>query len=521
MFARWKTFHRELNSSSPMPQASQTPQLSKEYVYAGGKLIATEEPGIASSATFIKADTTTQGNWKNTYGSEGYNIINDAVSYPAYAQVTPSSNLLAVWSASTSDARALQKVASTTDRLAACWYQSSYFTIDVNLTDGQAHQIALYNLDWDGSNQRSQQIDILNATTNAVLDSRSVTSFSTGKYMVWHISGHVTIKITRTGIWNSVIGGIFFDSTSTNLALNRTASQSSDYPAPGYTADKAVNGNLTDVMHTQLESQPWWQVDLGSVQMLNSIKLWNRVDCCQERLSNFYVFVSNTPFQYTTVTQTQSQAGVASYYTAGQAGASVNISMNPNQTGRYVRVQLAGSNFLSLAEVQVWGGPAPNRTNVALSASGSVASASSQYNASFPATAAINGDRFNLYQPDNTYNAWHSYGLAPKPDWLQVDFNGSKTIDEIDVVTLQDNYTNPINPTEATTFTLYGLTAFEVQYWNGTSWLTVPGGSVTGNNKVWRKFTFAAMTTSKVRVLISTTADGYSRVMELEAWGVN
>ncbi len=33
------------------------------------------------------------------------------------------------------------------------------------------------------------------------------------------------------------------------------------------------------------------------------------------------------------------------------------------------------------------------------------------------------------------------------PDWVQVDFGTSKTIDEIDVFTLQDNYAGPGEPT--------------------------------------------------------------------------
>ncbi len=112
----------------------------------------------------------------------------------------------------------------------------------------------------------------------------------------------------------------------------------------------------------------------------------------------------------------------------------------------------------------------------------------------------------------------HTAFGAPKPDWVQVEFNNAKTIDEIDVVTVQDNFANPLVPTEAMTFTQYGITAFEVQYWNGSSWSTVPGGSVTGNNQVWRKFNFAPVTTSKVRVLVSATADPHTRITELEAW---
>jgi len=77
---------------------------------------------------------------------------------------------------------------------------------------------------------------------------------------------------------------------------------------------------------------------------------------------------------------------------------------------------------------------------------------------------------------------------------------------------------HPVNPTEETTFTLYGLTSFQVQYWDGAAWVTLPGGSVTDNDRVLRKFTFPAVTTSKIKVLVHATKDSYSRIMEVEAW---
>jgi RHS repeat-associated protein len=105
------------------------------------------------------------------------------------------------------------------------------------------------------------------------------------------------------------------------------------------------------------------------------------------------------------------------------------------------------------------------------------------------------------------------------PDWIQVNFNGNKTIDEIDVFTLQDNYSNPSEPTESMTFSLYGLVNFQVQYWNGLGWVTVSGGSITGNNKVWKKINFSQITTSKIRVNVTSALANYSRVTEVEAWG--
>jgi hypothetical protein len=74
-----------------------------------------------SSAHFIKTDTTTQGNWKGTYGAEGYQIVGDSVSYPSYAQVTAGMSTF-TWEASSSSVRALQKASSSTERIASCWY---------------------------------------------------------------------------------------------------------------------------------------------------------------------------------------------------------------------------------------------------------------------------------------------------------------------------------------------------------------------------------------------------------------
>src|SRR5688500_2599803 len=116
---------------------------------------------------------------------------------------------------------------------------------------------------------------------------------------------------------------------------------------------------------------------------------------------------------------------------------------------------------------------------------------------------------------------WNDATENQVPDWIQVDFAGSKTIDEISVFSLHDNYTQENTPTETQTFTLYGLLAFDVQYWNGSTWVTIPGGSVTGNNKVWRKFTFSPITTNRIRVFINTVPDAWSRVVEIQAFGTS
>ncbi|MEP6568353.1 MAG: discoidin domain-containing protein [Acidobacteriota bacterium] len=110
----------------------------------------------------------------------------------------------------------------------------------------------------------------------------------------------------------------------------------------------------------------------------------------------------------------------------------------------------------------------------------------------------------------------------PLPSWLQVKFTKSRMIDEITVVTIQDpGLEKAIDPTDTQTFERFGATAFDVQYWTGTDWQTVPGGSITGNNLVVRKINFPPLTTTMIRVVVNGVAppDKVARLVEVEACG--
>src|SRR5262249_45004693 len=53
--------------------------------------------GGGPSAMFVSIDTTTQGSWQGVYGFDGYNVINDAITYPTYAQLTPNGQFGYIW----------------------------------------------------------------------------------------------------------------------------------------------------------------------------------------------------------------------------------------------------------------------------------------------------------------------------------------------------------------------------------------------------------------------------------------
>jgi hypothetical protein len=162
---------------------------------------------------------------------------------------------------------------------------------------------------------------------------------------------------------------------------------------------------------------------------------------------------------------------------------------------------------------------APTRTNVAVSLAGATATAqnytpdSAYPGQHFQPAYANDGVRFTTTIGDHYWRDEH--GL---PSWLQIDFNGTKTIDEIDVYTMADNYATQADPSSTQTFSNYGTTAYNVQYWTGSAWATVSGGSITGNNLVWKKLNFTAITTSKIRVVANAAVDGVTRIVEVEAW---
>lgn len=151
-------------------------------------------------------------------------------------------------------------------------------------------------------------------------------------------------------------------SPDSNLALGKPAAQSStlaDYATTGAAA--AVDGNTDgkffngSVTHTNLDPHPWWQVDLLASVPLQSIAIWNRTDCCGDRLRDYWVFVSDTPFGPTDTPATL--RGRGGTWSSHQVDAPLPFTRIPaaGARGRYVRVQLNGAGFLSLAEVQVSG----------------------------------------------------------------------------------------------------------------------------------------------------------------------
>src|SRR5262249_42902656 len=134
------------------------------------------------------------------------------------------------------------------------------------------------------------------------------------------------------------------------------------------------------------------------------------------------------------------------------------LAPSTSYTYTVVAFDAAANNSSPSAALQVTTASASSAVNVAAQANGGVATASSSFNASYGPSGANNGDRRGLNWGNG--GGWNDATGGSFPDWLQIDFNGTKTINEVDVFSVQDNYTAPNDPTPAMTFSLYGLTDF-------------------------------------------------------------
>ena len=219
-----------------------------------------------------------------------------------------------------------------------------------------------------------------------------------------------------------------------NLALNKTATASSTENA-GFPAANAVDGNAGTRWSSAFSDPQWLEVDLGSSQAICQVTLqWETAYA-----TAFQIQTSADGTNWTTIYST----------TTGTGGTQ---TLNVSGTGRYIRMYgtaRATQYGYSLWEFSVYGtgsgggGGTCGTTNLALN---KTATASSTENASFPASAAVDG---------NAGTRWSS--AFSDPQWLEVDLGSSQAICQV-TLTWENAY----------------ATAFQIQTSaDGTNWTTI------------------------------------------------
>lgn len=147
--------------------------------------------------------------------------------------------------------------------------------------------------------------------------------------------------------------------TEDGMQLGKPTTQSSTMNS-GY-AKRAVDGNTdpnfagNSCTQTNVETNPWWVVDLEKTASISKVQLFNRADCCGDKIRNLEVRVgavepTGTEFSGNPACGTTHWADAPE-----QGGSSISIDCD-EAIGRYVVVDLPGDNKqLTLCEVRISG----------------------------------------------------------------------------------------------------------------------------------------------------------------------
>ncbi|MEM8899195.1 MAG: discoidin domain-containing protein, partial [Bacteroidota bacterium] len=147
--------------------------------------------------------------------------------------------------------------------------------------------------------------------------------------------------------------------TQTNMALGGTASMSSTYN--DYVPESLNDGIKDDdnnLAHTAWTNpNEWMEIDLGADFLIGGVRIWNRTDCCSERLTGAYLLVSDQPFS----TSMDFQAALANATFSMKLDdqeLQETADIKVGQFGRYVRLQNPGDKpggwVLNIKELEVF-----------------------------------------------------------------------------------------------------------------------------------------------------------------------
>jgi len=133
-------------------------------------------------------------------------------------------------------------------------------------------------------------------------------------------------------------------------AMRRTSATTGARVRPEEDAAGAVDGvkNGKWGFHTLNEPSPWWQVDLGEPTALDRVVLYNRCDQCGARNARILVLASDDA---RTWKQLYQHDGTVFY---GHRDGKPMVAKLGGARARYLRLQLPGTSYFHLDEVEIY-----------------------------------------------------------------------------------------------------------------------------------------------------------------------
>ena len=159
-----------------------------------------------------------------------------------------------------------------------------------------------------------------------------------------------------TGLWSFIPFGV-----AAAPPWNPVGNPAQSSTAAGGIAARALDGNRNghypsgSVTHTaDGDPYPWWYMDIGLHRNIDMITIFNRTDCCSGRLAGAKIFVSNSPFKYSSPAATEANPEVSTYTFPDSAAGQAQINIPVGRLGRFIRIQhTSPGKILSIAEVAI------------------------------------------------------------------------------------------------------------------------------------------------------------------------
>jgi len=396
------------------PYPSQNYSINRSARYVRIQLSGADELALAEVQVFSKVKTLTLAGavgsiqWESSANNTDWTPIAGATTTTYYAPTTTAGTFYyrAVVS---NGACSLATTAATVivNPVPVAGTISGPASVCINATTGRTLTLANYTgtIQWQSSTTLTGTYTNIAGATSATYDVVTTTAGTT-YYRAVVTSGvcssstseayGVTINTalaagTISGAGSVCMGG----GIETNIAIGQPTSQSST--TNGGFSSRAVDGNTNgsflanSVTHTASGTNNWWEVDLQGITHISSITLWNRTDCCSDRLDNFYIITSELPFASQDLSTTLNDPNVSSIYVQIVPNPSGNYAIN--RSARYVRIQLSGAGILSLAEVQVF---SKVKTLTLAGAVGSIQWESSANNTDWTPIAGARASTYNV-----------------------------------------------------------------------------------------------------------------------------
>ena len=137
------------------------------------------------------------------------------------------------------------------------------------------------------------------------------------------------------------------------------ASSSSEFRSiygPEYAIDGEVVTGNGYFFHSAEEAYPWLELDLGRISTVTGLTIYNRVNCCGERLRNLQIRAGSVPVPEGHKGEWTGNKKVAFFPGPGTNGGIYSIPFDEKISARYITLQIMdrSKTVLQINEVVVF-----------------------------------------------------------------------------------------------------------------------------------------------------------------------